>query len=142
MEQSSELIELTRRIYYAMSGGDIAFFERHIARQDGVLVIGSDPSEWWADYATIIRVFKAQMEELGQLSIDVGQIDAYSDGNVGWAACQPVLRLADGTAFTHRTTLVFQRQQGEWKIVQWHGSTGTANADLLGKDLTTGSSGN
>jgi hypothetical protein len=137
MEQSSELIELIRRIYARMSVGDVAFFERHISRQDGVLVIGSDPGEWWADYATIVRVFKTQLEEMGSLSIDVGQIDAYSDGNVGWAAGRPVLRLPDGTAFTHRTTLVFQRQQGEWKIVQWHGSIGASNADVLGKDLTT-----
>jgi hypothetical protein len=137
MQQSSELIELTRRCYEALASADIAFLERHVSQQDGVLAIGSDPSEWWADYATIIRVFKAQLAEIGQLSIDIGEINAYSDGNVGWAAGQPVLRLADGTAFSHRTTIVFQKQQNDWKIVQWHSSMGTPNADILGKDLTT-----
>jgi hypothetical protein len=137
MEQSSELIELTRRSYEALSSGDISFLERHLSQQDGVLAIGSDPGEWWADYATIIRVFKTQLEEMGGLSIDVGDLNAYSDGNVGWAAGQPVLRLADGTSFQHRTTIVFQKQQGEWKIVHWHSSAGVPNADLVGKDLTT-----
>ena len=31
----------------------------------------------------------------------------------------------------------YQKQQGDWKIVQWHGSAGIPNADVLGKDLTT-----
>ncbi|HJZ47739.1 MAG TPA: nuclear transport factor 2 family protein [Roseiflexaceae bacterium] len=137
MEQSTELIDLTRRSYEALSSGDIAFFERHVSQDEGVLAIGTDPNEWWSEYATIIRVFKIQLEEMGPLSIDVGTLNAYSDGNVGWAAGRLTLRLADGTAVPLRVTSVYQRQQGDWKIVQWHGSAGVPNADVIGKDLTT-----
>jgi len=136
MEHSSELIDLTRRSYAALSSGDISFFERHVSQQDGVLAIGTDPSEWWADYGTIVRVFKAQLAEMGELSIDVGTLEAYSDGNVGWAAGRLTLGLADGTIFPLRLTIVFQKQHSDWKIVQWHGSAGIPNADIIGKNLT------
>ena len=137
MEQSSELIDLTRRSYQALSSGDISFFENHFSREEGVLAIGTDPSEWWSGYDTIVRVFKAQLAEMGQLSVEGGALNAYSDGNVGWAADQLALRLTDGTTFPLRLTIVYQKQQGDWKIVQWHGSAGIPNADVLGKDLTT-----
>jgi hypothetical protein len=137
MEQSNELIDLTRRSYEALSNGDISFLERHVSQEDGVLAIGTDPNEWWAGYDTIIRVFKAQLQEMGALTINASILQAYSDGNVGWGAGQLELRLEDGTVFPLRLTVVYQKQQGEWKIVQWHGSAGVANADVLGKDLTT-----
>jgi hypothetical protein len=46
MQPSPELRELVLRIYTAMASGDVSFYDRHLARHDGVLVIGSDPDEW------------------------------------------------------------------------------------------------
>ena len=137
MEQSAELRELYLRICQAQSSGDYSFFERHFSQEAGVLAIGTDPTEWWAGYATIAKVFKAQLEEAGGFQIVADTPEAYRDGSVGWVAGQPTLQLQDGTEIPFRLTVVFQKEQNDWKIVQWHASTGIANEDLIGETLPT-----
>ena len=137
MEQSTELKELYLRICEAQSKGDYSFFERYFSQKDGVLAIGTDPTEWWAGYATITKVFKAQLEETGGFQILADTPQAYGDGSIGWVAGQPTLKLPDGTEMPVRLTAVFQKEQDGWKIVQWHFSIGISNEDLIGETLTT-----
>ncbi|MBC8434582.1 MAG: nuclear transport factor 2 family protein [Desulfobacterales bacterium] len=137
MEQSTELKELYLRSCEAQSSGDYSFFERHFSQKDGVLAIGTDPMEWWAGYASITRVFKAQLKETGGFQILADTPQAYSDGSIGWVAGQPTVKLPDGTEMQLRLTAVFQKEHDDWKIVQWHVSTGVANKDLIGETLTT-----
>jgi len=137
MEQSTELKELYLRCCEAQSSGDYSFFERHFSQKDGVVAIGTDPTEWWDGYATITRVFKAQLKETGGFEILAGTPQAYSDGSVGWVAGQPTVKLQDGTEIPVRLTAVFQREQKDWKIVQWHFSMGISNEDSIGETLTT-----
>lgn len=137
MEQSTELKELYLRCCEAQSNGDYSFFERYFSQKDSVLAIGTDPAEWWAGYATITRVFKAQLKEAGEFEILADTPQAYSDGSIGWVADQPTLKLPDGTKMPVRLTAVFQKEQNDWKIVQWHVSIGISNEDLIGETLTT-----
>lgn len=137
MEQSTELKELYLRICEAQSSGDYSFFERYFSQKDGVLAIGTDPTEWWAGYATITKVFKAQLKETGGFPILADTPQAFSDGSIGWVAGQPTLRLPDGTEMPFRLTAVFQKEQDSWKIVQWHASIGISNEDVIGETLTT-----
>jgi ketosteroid isomerase-like protein len=137
MEQSAELKELTLRFYAALSSGDLAFFDRCMSRQDGALVIGTDPQEWWAGHATIRRVFEIQMQEMGQFTLEPDAPHAFSSGDAGWAADRPTFRFADGTTFPVRISLVFQKEDGEWKVAHMHASSGISNQDALGKTLTT-----
>jgi ketosteroid isomerase-like protein len=137
MEQSTELKELYLQICEAQSNGDYSFFERCFSQMDGVVAIGTDPTEWWAGYATITRVFKAQLEEAGGFQILADTPQAYRDGSIGWVAGQPTLELPDGTEIPFRLTAVFQKEQDGWKIVQWHVSAGVSNEDLIGETLTT-----
>ena len=109
----------------------------HFSKKDGVVAIGTDAMEWWTGYATITRVFKAQLEEAGGFQILADTPQAYRDGSIGWVADQPTLKLPDGTKIPFRSTAVFQEEQDGWKIVQWHVSAGVSNEDLIGKALTT-----
>jgi len=136
MEQSTELKELYLRCCEAMSSGDYSFFERTFSQEDGVLAIGTDPTEWWAGYATITGVFKTQLQEMGGFQILADNPLAYRDGSIGWAAGQPTLKLPEGTEMKVRLTAVFQKEQDGWKIVQWHFSIGIPNRDLIGETLT------
>ena len=137
MEQSSELRELYARCCEAQSRCDYAFFEQHFSREDGVLAIGTDPTEWWAGYTTITRVFKAQLGEISGIQVLAETPQAYCEGPVGWVAGQPTVKLPDGTEMRVRLTAVFRKEQDSWKIVQWHFSTGVPNEDLVGESLTT-----
>ena len=137
MEQSTELKELYLRSCEAQTSGDYSFFERHFSQKDGVLAIGTDPTEWWAGYTTITKVFKAQLKETGGFQIIADTPQAYCDGSIGWVAGQPTLKLPDGTEMPVRLTAVFQKEKSGWKIVQWHFSTGISNEDLIAETLTT-----
>jgi ketosteroid isomerase-like protein len=137
MEPSTELQELYVRICQAQTDGDYPFFERCFSQQDGVVAVGTDPTEWWSGYATIAKVFKAQLQETGGFELLAGTPEARCEGSVGWVAGHPTLRLADGTEMPLRLTLVFHKEQGEWKIVHWHSSLGIANEDAIGETLTT-----
>jgi hypothetical protein len=137
MKPEPDLKSLTSQMYEVLSGGDISFMERYLSQQDGVLAIGTDPNEWWTGYATIINVFKAEMEKMGGVSLVAGNPQAYSDDSVGWVADQSKFKLPDGTEIPFRLTCVFRKESNVWKLVQWHASIGVRNEDLFGSMFTT-----
>jgi ketosteroid isomerase-like protein len=136
MRQSSELRELVLRTYAAVAGGDMAFYDRHLSRREGVLIIGSDPNEWWAGSETIKRVFEAQQQETGGICVVGSDPLAYSEGNVGWVADRPSFRLPDGTHIPFRSTIVFEKEGDTWKIVHQHISIGVPNESVVGREVT------
>jgi len=137
MVASDELREMTVRSLEAFTNGNIEHLTGHISQQDGVLAIGTDPKEWWADYDTIAQIFKAQSDAMQGMSIVGIEPQAYCEGSVGWAAAEPKFRLPDGTELPFRLTLVYRREDEEWKIVQWHASLGVANEEAIGEELPT-----
>ncbi|MBI9077146.1 MAG: nuclear transport factor 2 family protein [Desulfatibacillum sp.] len=137
MEKSSELKDLYFLICEAQSNGDYGFFERHFSQKEGVVAIGTDPTEWWSGYDAITKVFKAQLKEAGGFQVLADTPQAYCDGSVGWVAGQPIVTLPDGAEVPVRLTVVFQKEGKDWKIVQWHFSTGISNEELIGETLTT-----
>jgi len=136
MEPSSELKELVLRTYEAMGNGDTSFYDHHLSHQDGVLIIGSDPNEWWIGYDTITQIFKAQMREMGGVSCLPGDPQAYRMGDVGWVADCPRFRLPDGTELPVRMSIVFVKEDGAWKVTHQHISIGVPNEQIVGQELT------
>jgi hypothetical protein len=132
MEDSPELKEITLRMYEAASEGDASFMDR-ISSQRALLVIGSDPEEWWTDPVVMSGVFKAQAES--GIKISAREISAYQEGSVGWVAARSSFVLPDGTEMPFRWTGVFHQEDGDWKLVQGHGSIGVSNEEALGTDL-------
>jgi ketosteroid isomerase-like protein len=137
VEPSTAVKQTVLRFYEALTTGNASAIQDLMSRQEGVLAIGTDPQEWWGGYDTITSVFKSQLEEMGGgFPIESGSLQAFSEGSVGWAADQPVLKQPDGSELSFRLTAVLRQEQDVWKIVQWHVSFGVANEDVLGKELT------
>ena len=65
-----------------------------------------------------------------------GNIQAHSEGSVGWFADQPTLKMADGSEAPARITGVFRREEGAWKLVQFHFSVGVQNEEALSTEVT------
>jgi ketosteroid isomerase-like protein len=137
MKASDELRQLTSRGLEAFAEEGLGFFTRRIAQQEGVLAIGTDPSEWWEGYEGITGIFKAQSEAMQGMSIVGANPQAYVEGSVGWAATQAAIRMPDGSEFPIRLTIVYHQEDGEWKVVQWHGSVGVSNEENFGEDIPT-----
>lgn len=133
MERSPELKELMLRFYDAVSAGDLSFMDRWVSSQPEVLLIGTDPNEWWTDLAVAREVFKAQAR--AGIKAVPGDIVAFREGTVGWVADRPKFLLADGTETSFRWTAVLKQDGGEWKMVQGHASIGVPNAEALGVDI-------
>ena len=136
MKESAELKELTSQLYKAMETGDMAFFGDHVSQEQGTLVIGTDPEEWWVGYDVIKKVITAQLKELEGISITVSDSRAYTEGSVGWVADRTEFKLPDGTVIPTRLTAVCHMETGKWKIVQWHVSFGVPNEEAIGQELT------
>ncbi|MDQ3285163.1 MAG: nuclear transport factor 2 family protein [Actinomycetota bacterium] len=137
MEQSDELRGLTLRFYEAAATGDLPFFERHVSRQDGAVFVGTDPNEWWEGFEAFVEAMRAQSEAMGGMHIVSGQLQAYQEGSIGWVIDRDALfRMPDGKEIPFRNTIVFRREDGEWKLVHEHASIGIRNEEMFGEDVT------
>lgn len=128
MERAPELKDLLLHFYAAAARGDVAFMEQVLSQQGDVLLIGTDPNEWWATAATIRQSLTAQAQ--AGIRITAGDPQAYREGAVGWVADRAKLHLPNGTEVPFRWTGVFHQEAGEWKLVQGHGSFGVPNEQV------------
>ncbi|MDQ3862677.1 MAG: SpoIIE family protein phosphatase [Actinomycetota bacterium] len=136
MEQSDELRDLTLRFYEATATGDLSFLERYLSRQEGAVFLGTDPHERWEGFEAFLEAMRAQAEAqwgaAAGMQIIPGQLQAYREGNVGWVIdCDPLFRLPDGLEMPFRSSWVFRRENGEWKLVHVHTSIGVRNDEAL-----------
>jgi SnoaL-like domain len=139
MEHSEELRDLTIRFYEATTSGDLSFFDRHVSLQEeGVVFVGTDPDEWWEGFDAFREAMRAQSEAMGGMHIVPGELRAYREGEVGWVVDRDAsFELADGTQIPFRSTLVFHREDSEWKLVHLHSSLGVRNEEMFGEDVTS-----
>lgn len=133
MEQSPDLENLLLRLCEAVSQGDLAFLDQLFSKQGGILMIGTDPNEWWTDLAIIMQSMGAQTQ--AGIRVVLSDPQAYREGSVGWVAGRVKFVLPDGTEVPFRVTAVFHQEGGAWKLVQAHNSIGIPNEEALGVDI-------
>jgi ketosteroid isomerase-like protein len=136
MEPSIELRNIIFRYYAAVSRGDSAVMEHLFSQEDSAIVIGIDPNERWQGYKSIVSIYKTQLEEIGKITLVAADPQAYCEGSVGWAVDHPKFELPDGKEIPTRLTMVFHRENHEWRVVQQHISLGIPNEEAIGKALT------
>ena len=134
MNPSTEVKNAVLRLYESMGTGNVAAIERLFSRESGALAIGSDPDEWWAGQDTIAAAFRAQLQGMGTRRIVPGDLKAFAEGTVGWAADRRTIRLADGRVMIVRETFVLHMEDGEWRIVQSHASVAISNTEAFGRE--------
>jgi hypothetical protein len=132
MNPSTEVRDAVLRLYESMGTGDVDTVKRLVSGENGTLVIGSDPAEWWAGHDAIIEAFKAQLQASGTRTIKPGDLHAFVEGTVGWAAGRRTMRMTSGKEITIRETFLFHREDGEWKLVQFHVSVVVPNVEPAG----------
>jgi len=142
MEHSDDLKDLTLRFYEAAASGDLSFFDRHVSRQEGVVFVGTDPKEWYEGFDALSEAASREEKRVPPRSVDdtdyvARRLQAYQEGSVGWVIDRDAsFRLPDGTEIPFRNTLVFRRENDEWKLVHGHSSIGVRNEEIFGEDRT------
>ena len=134
MQSSEEIRRVVDRWLTAVTAGDASPALERLSQHTGALTIGSDPDEWWYGRETR-AVWGRQLEELGRMPFTWGQIEAWEEGTVGWAAAKVTVEGAYQT-YQGRSTYVLHLERDEWKLVQVHWSVGRSNVELLGRTLT------
>lgn len=125
MERSPDLKDVMLRYYEAVSRGDEAFMDKILSRQDEVLIVGTDPDEWWTDPSTINQKLKDQAQ--AGIKLVPGELQCYREGSIGWVADRARFILADGSEIPFRFTVVFRQEDRDWRMVQAHASIGVPN---------------
>ena len=101
-----------------------------------MLVVGTDPAEWWDNPDDLLRALQQQSAELQGAVATVSHSEGWVEGDIGWGAVKADIVFPGGPAVMMRITAMMARRSGGWKIVQFHGSVGAANEEVVGKELT------
>ena len=105
--------------------------EKCWSRVDGVLLIGSDPTEWAEGYDNIVPWLTAEADDSDTTRVLGDKLRAFSEGTVGWARTDFKWRLKDGTEIPGRWTAVCRKEGDEWTFVQAHVSIGVPNEEVF-----------
>lgn len=117
---SAEIKEVILEWYRSIESGEmIASAEEILSRERGFLAIGTAASEWFTDRADLIRAY-AETAKLGRPVIDVPRIEAFCEGQVGWAVDNVMLRRPGKPVIPMRHTFVLHKEGTEWKVVHAH----------------------
>ena len=138
MERNADLAAQLERMYAVFTPGDASDVESFLSSEEDTLGIGTDPREWWAGSEAFRAAWNTQPAEMhaAGLRFEPGDIQAFSEGSVGWFADQPVLKMPDGNGMPMRLTGVWHQEDGNWKMIQFHLSIGAMNEESIGEELT------
>ena len=133
---SEELRSFLLRLYSVWEAQDFEALREMFSAGAHLLIIGTDPNEWWTGLDGL-EVFIFQTREFGGLRFEPGRPTAYCIGNVGWVADEPLLTLGNGAALRVRLTAALLIERGHWRVAQWHASIAQTNEESIGLSLTT-----
>ena len=117
MRESSVVADALRTFFEKNASGDVTTYEEVVSQAEAVLAVGSAAREWFFGQEAVRGAYGIE----GVL-IDPGEIDAWENGDTGWAVTCPQFSIPGGPSFRLRFTAVFVREDGSWKLIHLHGS--------------------
>ena len=136
--ESDGIRDVVQRYAEAVRVGDLDTVAQLIDDGDEVLVIGTDPNEWWRGRDAVLSVYRAQQAEMGD-SVGISSLDletAQEIGDAGWFAGRILLQVPTGE-LPLRVSGTARRRGQQWRIVHMHVSVGAENWATTGLDLPT-----
>ena len=137
MEPSDELRNICLGMLHDWASGNPDRQLELLSLDPNTLLIATDPEEWWRGGDNIRAIHSAQTAGIGEIAWHVHEVEAWEEGDIGWAACRADMTLASGKVLPHRSTVVFRRENGNWRIIQSHVSLGVPNFESFEMDLPT-----
>jgi adenylate cyclase len=137
MNPSSEIEAVVRRFLDARTAVNVEAMRNLHSRSEYVRLIGSDELEWNQGYEEVVTVWRAQ--DSGFLEIadrNIRRLEAFENGETGWAAVEQETTLATGQTFVFRITMVVVLEESVWRVAQLHFSIPVPDEEVLDVDLT------
>lgn len=137
MNENAELRAVLLRWLDAISVRDWNSVGNLLSRNEAMLYLGTDDRERWQG-SDIAKVFGKHLAEVSDYEFIVQEdtVAAYSDGAVGWGRALIDATFGDRQPVLVRNTVVFLLEEGVWRLVQVHNSTGRPNEETMGVSLT------
>jgi SnoaL-like domain len=112
MSRSAEVRDSLLRFYELFPAGDLEELVQIIVRKDeGVLVIGTDPAQWTEGREQWIAAREAVVHAMEGLRFEAGEEPhGYEEGSMGWVADRPRAVLPDGNAISTRLSGLVRRE--------------------------------
>ncbi len=117
MEESPDVADALATFFAKNVSGDLATYDEVVSSEGAVLAIGSTAREWFAGQEAVRGAYG-----LEGFLIELGEVDAWENGETGWAVAKPVFSVPGGPSLRLRFTAVFVREDGRWKLIHLHGS--------------------
>ena len=133
MERSTEVEEFVGRLLETWKSGDAGGVDGLLASE--VVVIGTDPNEWWSGHDTVAQNFRSQLEATGGFPLEAEEPEGYASGDVGWFANRFNFMFPGMPAIPTRLTGVVVREDGSWRVAQLHVSVGVSNEEVAGEEI-------
>ncbi len=131
MNAEPTIVDLVGAWFAAATRGEPSLVERHISPGPGSRLIGSAPEEWLQGGPQITEFLRGEVTGAGgDVTFTPSDTEAFSHGDVGWAATRLTISLPDGKRITPRWSAVFVREEGVWRFVQTHASIAVPNEDV------------
>ncbi len=139
MHPSKELEAVVRRFLDARVDLDVDAMKALNSRSEFLRQIGSDRDEWVQGFdATVQSWIDNQFQDSWRVAeASLLRIEAYENGETGWAAVEQERTLVNGQVFIFRITMVFILENYAWKLVQIHFSIPVADEQVTGVSLTS-----
>lgn len=134
MTASDDVRDAVLAFYTAVSNKQVDRFDDIVSADPATLVIGTAPGEWVTERPRLRFGFEAE-----GLRVEAGRAPAgHAEGSMGWFTDEPRFVLPDSSAFRTRLTAVVRREEGRWKIVHMHWSSGVPDDEIAGLQATWG----
>src|ERR1700688_3340325 len=140
MEPAPELATFFNKFIDLWAALDIEQALDSVSRQPGVLLVGTDPEEWWEEFGPASAVLKVQWQEfkaMGGFRFDAERISAAEEGTVGWVAARRQLTIGTRSPLPMTCTLVAHEEGTHWRMVQFHAAMDSPNEQTVGQLMTT-----
>jgi hypothetical protein len=135
MQQDASLRAVISGWFESLVAADNSWRDRHVSRDPNLRIIGTDPQEWLQGEPAY-AFLKTEADNVGgMLKIEVGDVEAFSQGDIGWGVARPAIGLPDGSAVNPRWSGVFRKEEGAWRLVQLHASIAMGNAEAFGDSV-------
>lgn len=117
MQQSPSVATALATFFAKNASGDATTFDEVVSSDEAVLAIGSAAREWFSGQTAVRSAYGLEGVEIAP-----GVIEAWENGDTGWAVARPAFSIPDGPSMRLRFTAVFVRETGAWKLIHLHGS--------------------
>jgi len=126
MIESTAVRDAMLEFYDRIVANDVGSFDRLVADDAALLVIGTAPGEWITDRARLRKGF-----EVDGYGIVPGPSPAgWEAGELGWFVDEPRFDFPGGIHLTARLTTVLLNRGDGWQLLHMHTSVGVPDDEV------------